>query len=62
MAEIGPNTRPCVSPYYEATVRDDVTAFSPYYKMLMPVSYGDPDAEHDRLMNAASQWDVAVQR
>ncbi|MYF89153.1 MAG: glycine cleavage system protein T [Boseongicola sp. SB0676_bin_33] len=62
MAEIGPNTRLRVSPYYEATVKDGVTAFSPYNKMLMPVSYGDPDAEYDRLMNAASQWDVAVQR
>ena len=62
MAEIGPNTRLRVSPYYEATVKDGVTAFSPYNRMLMPVSYGDPDAEYERLMNAASQWDVAVQR
>ena len=62
MAEIGPNTRLRVSPYYEATVKGGVTACSPYNKMLMPVSYGDPDAEQNRLMNAASQWDVAVQR
>ncbi len=62
MAEIGPNPRLRVSPYYEATVKDGVTALSPYNKMLMPVTYGDPDAEHDRLMNAASRWDVAVQR
>ncbi|MYA89655.1 MAG: glycine cleavage system protein T [Boseongicola sp. SB0662_bin_57] len=62
MAEIGPNTRLRVSPYYDATVKDGVTAFSPYNRMLMPVSYGDPDAEYERLMNAASQWDVAVQR
>ncbi len=44
MAEIGPNTRLRVSPYYEATVKDGVTAFSPYNRMLMRVSYGDPDA------------------
>lgn len=28
----------------------------------MPVSYGDSDADFERLMNAASQWDFAVQR
>ncbi len=62
MAEIGPNTRLRVSPYYAATVQDGVTAFSPYNAMLMPVSYGDPDGEYDRLMNGVSQWDVSVER
>jgi len=62
MAEIGPNTRLRVSPFYEATIQDGVTAFSPYNNMLMPVSYGDPDAEYDRLMNGVSQWDVSVER
>jgi aminomethyltransferase len=62
MAEIGPNTRLRVSPFYEATVQEGVTAFSPYNSMLMPVSFGHPDAEYDRLMNAVSQWDVGVQR
>lgn len=28
----------------------------------MPVSYGEPEAEYDRLLNGASQWDVAVER
>lgn len=62
MAEIGPNTRLRVSPFYEATVAEGVTAFSPYNKMLMPVSYGNPDAEYERLMNGVAQWDVAVER
>lgn len=62
MAEIGPNTRLRVSPYYEATVKEGVKAFSPYNKMLMPVSYGDPDAEYDRLMTGVAQWDVAIER
>jgi glycine cleavage system aminomethyltransferase T len=62
MAEIGPNTRLRVSPFYNATVQEGVTAFSPYNSMLMPVSYGNPDAEYERLMNGASQWDVSVQR
>lgn len=62
MAEIGPNTRLRVSPFYEATIQEGVTAFSPYNSMLMPTSYGDPDAEYDRLMNGVSQWDVSVER
>ncbi|MFY0647654.1 glycine cleavage T C-terminal barrel domain-containing protein [Sulfitobacter geojensis] len=62
MAEIGPNTRLRVSPFYEATVAEGVTAFSPYNNMLMPVSYGDSDAEYNRLMSGVSQWDVSVER
>lgn len=62
MAEIGPNTRLRVSPFYEATLREGVTAFSPYNRMLMPVGYGDPDAEYDRLLNGVSLWDVGVER
>ena len=30
--------------------------------MLMPTSYGHPDAEYDRLINAVAMWDVAVER
>lgn len=62
MAEIGPNTRLRLSPYYDATVQEGVVAFSPYNRMLMPVSYGDPMAEYDRLMHGVAMWDVAVQR
>jgi len=36
MFEIGPNTRLRVSPFFEKTVEEGVTAFSPYNKMLMP--------------------------
>ena len=60
MAEIGPNTRVRLSPFYEATVMEGVTAFSPYNSMLMPTSFGDPAAEYDRLMNGVALWDVAV--
>jgi len=62
MAEIGPNTRLRVSPFYEATISEGVAAFSPYNSMLMPVSFGNPDAEYERLMNGVSQWDVSVER
>lgn len=62
MAEIGPNTRLRASVFYEETVKEGVTAFSPYNRMLMPTSYGDPMAEYDRLINGVSMWDVSVER
>ncbi len=62
MAEIGPNTRLRVSPFYEATLAEGVKAFSPYNRMLMPVSYGDPVGEYQRLHTGVSQWDVGVER
>jgi len=62
MAEIGPNTRLRVSPFYEATVTEGVAAFSPYNRMLMPTSYGHPREEYDRLTKGVSLWDVAVER
>ncbi|MAV46877.1 MAG: glycine cleavage system protein T [Alphaproteobacteria bacterium TMED89] len=62
MAEIGPNTRLRVSPFYEATLKEGVAAFSPYNRMLMPTSYGHPRAEYDRLTKGVSLWDVAVER
>ncbi len=48
------------SPYYEATMRDGATDFSVYNKMLLPLSFGDLDAEYHRLINGVVMWDVAV--
>ena len=62
MPEIGPNTRLRISPYYEATLKEGVTAFSPYNNMLMPTGYGDPEAEYWRIINGVSMWDVSVER
>jgi glycine cleavage system aminomethyltransferase T len=62
MFEITPSIRLRRSPYYDATVADGVTGFSPYNQMLMPTGYGDPEAEYWRLINGVSQWDVAVER
>jgi glycine cleavage system aminomethyltransferase T len=55
-----PTVRP--SPYHEATVAEGVTAFSVYNHMLMPVSYGDAQAEYRRLTEGVALWDVACQR
>ena len=62
MFEMSPTPRVRRSPFFEATVAAGVTGFSPYNQMLMPVGYGDPEAEYWRLINGVSQWDVAVER
>jgi glycine cleavage system aminomethyltransferase T len=50
------------SPFFNATVRDGVSHFSVYNKMLMPTSYGDLAAELHRLMHGVAMWDVGVER
>jgi aminomethyltransferase len=50
------------SPYYEATVAAGATQWTLYNRMLMPLSFGDLDAEYDRLLNGVSMWDVAAER
>jgi glycine cleavage system aminomethyltransferase T len=50
------------SPFYAATVREGVTHFTVYNKMLMPLSFGDLKAEYRRLMEGVAMWDVAVER
>ena len=62
MFKIAPHTRLHRSPYFEATVAAGVTTFSTYNHMLMPVGYGDPEAEYWRLINGVTQWDVACER
>lgn len=57
-----PTTRVRRSPFYASTVAAGATGFVPYNRMLMPTGYGDPEGEYWRLVNGATQWDVAVQR
>ncbi|MEM9138535.1 MAG: glycine cleavage T C-terminal barrel domain-containing protein [Pseudomonadota bacterium] len=60
--EISPSPRVRRSPFYDATVAAGVMSFTPYNHMLMPTSYGDPDAEYWRLIEGVAMWDVAVER
>jgi aminomethyltransferase len=62
MFGITPSARLRPSPYYEATLAAGVTAFTTYNHMLMPTSYGSPEAEYERLLTGVSQWDVACER
>ena len=50
------------SPFFEASIESGLTAASVYNHMYMPTSYGDPDAEYNRLINGVAVWDVAVER
>ena len=50
------------SPYYDATVAAGVTDFTVYNKMLLPLSYGDLQAEYRCLTQTVALWDVACQR
>lgn len=62
MVSIHPTARLRQSPFYEATLADGMISASVYNGMLMPTSYGDPQAEYWRIINGVSQWDVAVER
>ncbi len=62
MFEFTPTIRIRRSPFFDATVAEGVTGFMPYNQMLLPVGYGDPEAEYWRLINGVAQWDVSVER
>ena len=62
MPTIAPGPTVRRSPFHEATVAEGVTEFSVYNHMLMPVSYGDPQAEYRRLTEGVALWDVGCER
>ena len=57
---LGPRVRK--SPYFESARAAGLAAATVYNHMYMPTSYGDPDAEYNRLINGVAVWDVAVER
>jgi aminomethyltransferase len=59
-AAIGPRVRK--SPFFDATVGAGLTSVSVYNHMWLPMGYGDPRAEYERLTSGVSMWDVAAQR
>jgi len=62
MASISPTARLRPSPFYNSAVAEGMTAASIYNRMILPTSYGDPEAEYWRIINGVSQWDVGVER
>lgn len=59
-AAVGPRVRK--SPVFDCTVRAGLSAVSTYNHMWLPMSYGDLDAEYERLTTRVSMWDVCAQR
>ncbi len=62
MFTISPSARIRPSPFFAQTLAEGVVSMTVYNGMLMPTSYGDPNAEYDRLINGVSMWDVSVER
>jgi glycine cleavage system aminomethyltransferase T len=62
MFSVFPTARLRPSPFYEATIKEGMVAASIYNRMIMPTSYGNPEAEYWRIINGVSQWDVGVER
>ncbi len=62
MVAVFPTARLRISPFYDSAVSEGMVAASIYNGMIMPTSYGDPEAEYWRLIEGVSQWDVGVER
>ncbi len=62
MFSIFPTARLRPSPFYEAARAEGMVTGFVYNRMIMPTSYGDPEAEYWRIINGVSQWDVGVER
>jgi glycine cleavage system aminomethyltransferase T len=62
MFSIFPTARLRPSPFYEAARAEGMVAGFVYNRMIMPTSYGNPEAEYWRIINGVSQWDVGVER
>ena len=62
MFSIFPSARLRPSPFYESTINAGMVSGSIYNRMVVPSSFGDPEAEYWRLINGVSMWDVGVER
>ena len=62
MFSIHPTARLRPSPFYKSAMAAGMQSASIYNRMIMPTSYGDPEAEYWRIINGVSMWDVGVER
>ena len=60
IASIGTTVRK--SPFFDSALADGLRSVSVYNQMYIPVHYGDPQAEYERLMNGVVMWDVGCER
>ncbi len=62
MVAIYPSARLHASPFYEAALAEGLVSATVYNSMILPTSFGDPEAEYWRIVEGVSQWDVGVER
>lgn len=62
MSKLTLSPRIRLTPFHQRTEAAGMTDVTVYNKMILPTSYGDPDAEYDRLMNRVAIWDVSAER
>ena len=62
MVAVFPTARLRPSPYYDCVVAEGMVSASVYNRMILPSSFGDPEAEYWRIIEGVSQWDVSVER
>ncbi len=62
MFSIFPTARIRPSPYFDAVLAEGMTSASVYNRMILPATFGDPEAEYWRIIEGVSQWDVGVER
>lgn len=62
MAQIQRGARVRRSPFFEATQRDGCWGYTVYNHMFLPIGYEDLAAEHTRLLEDVTMWDVSVER
>lgn len=62
MVSVFPTARLKPSPFYDSAVAEGMTSASIYNSMILPTSYGDPEAEYWRIIHGVSQWDVGAER
>lgn len=62
MFEIGIVQRTRTTPFHDRIVAAGVKGFTVYNHMLLPIHFGDPEAEYWNLINNVAMWDVACER
>jgi len=60
IAGIGTTVRK--SPFFDSAMADGLKCISVYNQMYIPVHYGDPEAEYQRLTTGVAMWDVGCER
>lgn len=56
------STRLRKSPFFEKTLTHGCNDFTVYNRMLMPIGFGNPDAEYRALTQDVAIWDVGAER